>query len=168
MALFKRSKNNVPDMPRELQSYYQSETRQKSWVAWLLGLATLAITVLLALALFFGGRWIYRKIRHQDRPNTSQVQNESEQSQDGSESSESQEQTTGTSSTTNGSTIQPATPNTSSTNTSTSSSATTAPSTTTQTSSTALPNTGPADTLAIFLAVTVLAYAAHRRYSSAR
>jgi len=36
-------------------------------VAWLLALATLVTTVLLATGLFFGGRWAYRKVVKQDK-----------------------------------------------------------------------------------------------------
>lgn len=58
---FKRQSNqNQSDVPKEVQQYYQSERRERTGIAWLLALATLAVTVVLALVLFFGGRWLYR------------------------------------------------------------------------------------------------------------
>lgn len=49
------------EVPAEIQEYYESERKERSGMAWLLALATLAATVLLALGLFFGGRLAYRK-----------------------------------------------------------------------------------------------------------
>ena len=58
----RRKKQDQSSVPSEIQDYYQSERRERVGVAWLLALATLAITVILALILFFGGRWIYRTV----------------------------------------------------------------------------------------------------------
>ena len=76
MALFSRKKKvETVDMPPELQNYYQAEYREKTWKAWVLGLATLIITILLALALFFGARWIYRELTDKDEaPTTTTTQ----------------------------------------------------------------------------------------------
>lgn len=49
------------EVPAEIQEYYESERKERGGMAWLLALATLAATVLLALGLFFGGRFVYRK-----------------------------------------------------------------------------------------------------------
>lgn len=58
---FKRkNKQNQTEVPQEVQEYYQSERRERTGIAWLLALATLAVTVVLAIILFFGGRWLYR------------------------------------------------------------------------------------------------------------
>jgi len=147
MALFRRkAKIEAPDMPPELQTYYQAEKREKSWMAWALGLATLVVTILLALALFFGGRWIYRKVRNEPaKVTTVQTDNEAKE-------------------TPKATTPEPAAPSTPTTpsNTGTSSTSTNTPRAATPGSSD-LPNTGPADTLAIFVAVSVLAYFVHRR-----
>lgn len=72
MALFRRKTQDTDVVPAEIQDYYQSEKRERTGVAWLLALVTLVITVLLALALFFGGRWLYRKVVTNDKPNTGQ------------------------------------------------------------------------------------------------
>jgi hypothetical protein len=60
---FNRRKNDAKqDVPPEVQDYYQAEKRERTGVAWLLGLATVIITVVLAFALFFGGRWLWRTL----------------------------------------------------------------------------------------------------------
>lgn len=147
MALFnRRNRVDAPEVTPELDSYYKAESREKTWMAWLLGLGTLVVTILLALALFFGGRWVYRKVRNEPAKVTT-VQTES-----GLEdlSKGSAPNTSETSPTDN-------------TNTGTSGTSPTAPSNGASSRSTDLPNTGPTDTLAIFVAVSVLAYVAHRR-----
>jgi cytoskeletal protein RodZ len=55
-------------LPSEVQDYYQAEKREKQSLAWLLALGTLVVTVALALGVFFGGRWVYRKIAN--KPST--------------------------------------------------------------------------------------------------
>lgn len=62
---FKR-KNNDSAVPAEIQNYYQTEPRTRSGVAWLLALGTLVITLVVALGLFFGGRFVYRKIANKN------------------------------------------------------------------------------------------------------
>lgn len=66
MALGNRNQNNIDSVPQEVQEYYQSERRERSGVAWLLALGTLVITLLLAVGLFFGGRWLWQKISNDD------------------------------------------------------------------------------------------------------
>lgn len=64
MAIFRRNKSaNSPAVPEEVNEYYQAEKRDRTWMAWLLALLSLAVTTLLIMGLFFGGRWVYRKIR---------------------------------------------------------------------------------------------------------
>lgn len=58
---FNRRKNQS-SVPDEIQEYYQSERRERTGIAWLLALGTLIVTVILAVILFFGGRWIYRTV----------------------------------------------------------------------------------------------------------
>lgn len=55
-------------LPVEVQQFSQSERRERMGMAWMIGLVSLVITIVLFLALFFGGRWVYRKITH--KPNT--------------------------------------------------------------------------------------------------
>lgn len=163
MALFRRNKTDQTGMPPEVQDYYQAENRQRAGVAWILAFGTLLVTVLIVLGLFFGGRWAFRKIKNNDKPTPALVENETSNS--------------------DSSATAPATPNSSSTSSTSGSNATpttNAPAnpptsgtaitpTPAQTPSTAaLPNTGPGDTLAVFVAVSVLAYILHRRFSAVR
>ncbi len=53
-------------VPAEVEEYYQSTRRERRGVAWLLGLATLLLTLAIAAALFFGGRWLYRTLTNND------------------------------------------------------------------------------------------------------
>jgi cytoskeletal protein RodZ len=55
-------------LPEEVKEYYESGRKQQTGMAWLLAFGTLVVTVVLALLLFFGGRWIYQKITNNDQP----------------------------------------------------------------------------------------------------
>ena len=64
-------------VPEEVEQYYQATRKERIGVAWLLAAVTLLITVLIAALLFFGGRWVYRKITSNDsspQPETVQQQ----------------------------------------------------------------------------------------------
>ncbi len=56
MGLFNRTKKADTD----INDYYASERRRRVGMAWLLGLLTLVVTLVLALAIYYGGRWTYR------------------------------------------------------------------------------------------------------------
>lgn len=53
-------------LPEEVQEYYESGRRQQTGKAWLLAFGTLIVTVVLAIALFFGGRWVYQQFANDD------------------------------------------------------------------------------------------------------
>lgn len=55
---------NVPD---EVREYYESGNK-RTGMAWLLAFATLVVTILLAMILFFGGRWVFRQFTDNDQP----------------------------------------------------------------------------------------------------
>jgi hypothetical protein len=57
----KKSKKPTKDVPEEVQEYYQSERRERVGIAWLLALATLLTTIVLAVGIYFGGRWAWRE-----------------------------------------------------------------------------------------------------------
>lgn len=63
---FNRKKKQDSTLPPDVQEYYDAGQKQRTGVAWLLALATLVVTVILAMALFFGGRWIYQKLSGND------------------------------------------------------------------------------------------------------
>lgn len=148
-----RRKQNQASVPLEVQEYYQTERRERTGVAWLLAIGTLIVTVLLALVLFYGGRWAYRAITNDN--DTATEGNNAAQVDDSA----------ATTSTPSGSSNEPANTGTSSTNTDQTSSQNTAnaPTSTatdsaavagtstapTTTNASDLPNTGPGDVIAI-------------------
>lgn len=149
MSLFKRKQDTdrlAPSMPPELTEYYQAEKRQQAAVTWLLGFATLAITVAIAFGLFLSARWIVQKVRKQPAktPDTTQ--------QVGENNPGSSTQAPAVVPTAQAPATTPAQPGTSSTTPTTMN--TSGP----QVSSTVttLPNTGPAETLAVFFVATAV------------
>ena len=70
---FSRNKSD-DSVPQEVQEYYQAERRERAGVAWLLAIVTLVVTLALAVALFFGGRWVYRALFDNNDDETSQVE----------------------------------------------------------------------------------------------
>lgn len=75
------------NVPHEIQEYYQSEKRERVGIAWMLALATLVVTVLLALGIFYGGRWAYRALFDDNDKNTpaEQEQRQSDEASGGSD-----------------------------------------------------------------------------------
>lgn len=59
MKLFNRKDKSASE---EIQDYYAGQQRERKGITWLLGLATLVVTLLLAFGIFYGGRWAYRAI----------------------------------------------------------------------------------------------------------
>ena len=155
MNLFKRKQNTTgeaPAMPPELNDYYQAEKRQQTVVTWLLGFATLAVTVAIAFGLFLSARWIVQKVRN--TPAKTPVT-----SQEVGVNKDKGQTTTPTPST------NPTTPTESSTGASNTAGQSTQTSTGPKTSSavTSLPNTGPAETLAVFFVATAVGTFAYSR-----
>ena len=165
---FSRKKDEQSDLPKEVQDYYQAEKREKVGVAGLLALGTLLVTILLAIGLFFGGRWVYRTVFDNDDSQQTAQTDESESAEeegqnesDQNESSQNDEQANENEDepapapnqpapSQNQPTPNPATP-------APAPNTTPAPGTNTQgKGGSDLPTTGPEDTLAIFLG-TVLA-----------
>lgn len=78
MALwpFNRNKSeDISNVPEEIQEYYQAEHRERVGLAWLIAFLTLVVTVLVVTGVFFGGRWVYRKLANSDNkkePTTAQ------------------------------------------------------------------------------------------------
>ncbi len=69
MALFRRKQQNSV-LPDEVNQYYQSQRREKTGVVFVLGILALVATLLVGLGVFFGGRYLYQKIRGNDTPKT--------------------------------------------------------------------------------------------------
>lgn len=57
MALFKRKNQTTI---AELEDYYANQRGRRTGMAWFMAFLSLLITVAVILALFFGGRWLYR------------------------------------------------------------------------------------------------------------
>ncbi len=66
MALFNRKKNATV-LP-EVDQYYEGERRDRAWLAWVLALVSIAAVAAIVIALFMGGRWIYRQATDSDEP----------------------------------------------------------------------------------------------------
>lgn len=165
MALFKRNKTTIDNdlaMPQELQEYYAAESRNRGWMAWVLGLTTLFVTVVIALGLFYGGRYTYRKLAKKDnKPQVAQTETHKEGDSSHDETKEEDESETSAPTSDTSTTTGTDAPHTSSTSTST-------PSNTSPTVTgtvTTIPNTGTGNTIAIFVAVSLLGYFAHRRFA---
>ena len=75
MGLFNRKKQSTDS---DINNYYASERRRRVGMAWLLGIITFILTIILAIGFFYGGRWLYRTI-FSNETNTSEQQGESEQ-----------------------------------------------------------------------------------------
>lgn len=148
MSLFRR--NNIKAaVPAEVQEYYQSEKRDKAWLAWLLAIGTLFATIIVVLGLFFGGRWTYRKLANNPKKPTVGVQKAPVSDQANKPS--------------NPSTATTSTP---ATNPPANSSANSTPQNSTPTASTTansnnLPSTGPGDIVAVFFITSVMGYVLH-------
>lgn len=139
MALFKRNKTESV-MPEEVQNFYAAERRQRKGTAWLLAIVTLLVTFLIASALFFGGRWIYRAIfdnDNKDKTSTSQDK--------AAETQKTEENTNTPSSSTSSQPSTSSSSNSSSQSGSNAGSSTNTPSTTTQTTTQTVPATGPTE-----------------------
>jgi len=59
VALFNRSKKQTSVLPDEVSQYYQSQRRERTGVALMLGVVALIITLLIGAALFFGAHNSY-------------------------------------------------------------------------------------------------------------
>lgn len=61
-----RNRPVASNIPQEVEEYYQSAHKQRRGIAGLLTLATLILTLVLAVAIFFGGRWVVNKVLRKD------------------------------------------------------------------------------------------------------
>lgn len=176
MAFWNR-KNDTTGVPQEVQEYYQTAKRERAGVAWLLAIATLIVTVLLALAIFFAGRWLWRTVTNNDDKSATQT-TQTEQRED-DKSSADDRNNTGSARPEQPSNDQDRTSQNDGSETprSESDEPTVLPSdqsdpaegsdnqaTTVPRTGDAIPETGPGNTVAIFVVVTVLGYLAHRKY----
>jgi len=151
----RRKKTDEANVPDEVREYYQSEHRERIGLAWLVAFLTLIFTIAIVVGVFFGGRWMYGKVTNKSSTDTAQKSGQSNQPTP-SPTNQSVQNNPDSSPKKN----QPPTP--------TPSQPTPNPSqstpTTNQPSGQRLTNTGPGDTLAIFVLVTALGTLAHAGY----
>ncbi len=147
MRLFSRRNKVSPqnsNLPPEVKEYYAAGKKQRKGVAWLLAISTLFVTILVVFGAFLGGRWVYRKIANSGKEQTVQTDQTGNDEQ-GAPADTQQDQPEDTPDSTeveDAPAPQPApAPSTSS------------PPTNTQAGT--LPQSGPADTLAVFAVTTV-------------
>jgi len=147
---FNRKKTESTDLPQEVQDYYQSEKRQRAGVAGLLAVGTLIVTVLLALGLFFGGRWAYRTVFDKNDNDTTQTET------NGTDNAPAEEPAPGSSQAPTPSTETPASQPSSSNAPAPASASSSA-----SQSTNSIPDTGPGDVVALFIGTVMVATAAH-------
>lgn len=169
---FKRRDRVDADVPSEIKEYYDAERRERRGIAWLLGIGTLLVTIALAVLLFFGGRWLFRTIFDNDNgeqvaqnepapaPATQTPENNQgdeeikpEQSPSPTPSPSPEPSPAPTPSPTPTPAPTPPPPSTSKTPKST------------KNNGKNIPHTGPRETIAVFVAVTVLATIGHSFYT---
>jgi len=69
MAIWPFNRKKQEDtLPEEAKEFYESGRKERSGMAWLMALGTLIVTVVLALLLFYGGRWVYNRFAGDDEP----------------------------------------------------------------------------------------------------
>jgi len=164
MKLFARKKKSVDSVPEEIREYYESDKKESTGIAWLLALGTLIVTIVLAMMLFFAGRWLYRTVSNRGN-NTGQTTEQAAQDVK-DESSTTTPNTNEAPKTNDNSATNTATPSPQATSTtptpSTTSASTTAMATAGKTKP--LPNTGPGNVLEVFVAVSLLGFLVHRKF----
>lgn len=156
---FNRNKEDKPAVPAELSNYYQAEKQQQNARLWALGFLTLLATIAIVYGLFLGGRWIVGTFQDDDTSNEPSVTQQDSGTAEGnsnnpmsSDFNEDQAGENGSEGNAPGATDdeQEAGEEVGKTSSAT----------------TNLPNTGPAETLAVFMVVTLFAAVAHRLTAS--
>ena len=69
MQLFKRKKSQTT-LPPEVQAFATAERRERMGMAWLVGIVSLVVTILVVTGLFYGGRWVYRSLANRNKKAT--------------------------------------------------------------------------------------------------
>lgn len=80
----KSAEQSTNGVPPEVKEYYETGKRERKSIAWLLAAATLIATIVVVFGAFLGGRWVYRKIANSGKE-VSTTQNEQSEEQDSDE-----------------------------------------------------------------------------------
>lgn len=169
MALLRRKKKVTTNIP-ELQEYYANQRKESTGLAWLLAIGSLIATVALLIGLFWGGRWLYRRINDKKDKTVSTLVSTDSSSQDKTADEADSSSTTESSSSSSSSNSRNSASSTSTTTVapgvspSQSASTNIAAEAATTTAKT-VTDTGAGDTVGLFVVVMVAAYFAHRRYT---
>lgn len=62
MRLFSKNTSNKADTLPEVDEYYHSGEKEHKAIAWLLAFATFFVTLVVFVGIFFGGKWVFKKI----------------------------------------------------------------------------------------------------------
>lgn len=81
MAWFNRKKKSTIVLP-ELEKYYEAERRERTGLAWILALVSVAGVALVLIGVFFGGRWTYRHFKSNKPETVAVVQTDSGETAD--------------------------------------------------------------------------------------
>ncbi len=175
---FNRSNNdkmpNGKPVPKEVQQYYASERRERVGLAWLIAFVSLIITTAVILGLFVGGRWVYHKVHTKStttavksnspaNKNTKpQTNNRTTTKPNSSANSSNQSQSTAKPNNNPSSTTTPSasTPSTTAPSTTASPAAQNQPTASTQ----KITNTGPGQTIGVFLSASLLGAVVYQLY----
>ncbi|MBP7767429.1 hypothetical protein KA068_02825 [Candidatus Saccharibacteria bacterium] len=165
MGLFSRNKATQTTLPAELSEYYQAERRERKGLAWLLTLFTLLVTAALVVALFLGGRWLYRKVRNERTTVTPTASVEQQTDSDsattpvsGSEDQSSSQAEVNTGDNDQGTTDEPNSAVSESTEQATTNPSTQSNNVDSSNSTQALVNTGPSELLPVFVMFMIAGY----------
>ncbi len=65
-----KKKSASSTLPAEMQEYISAEKKERVGLAWLLAFATLVATLVLSVGVFYGGKWVYKAtFKPNDSPN---------------------------------------------------------------------------------------------------
>lgn len=156
---FGRKQREESTLPKEVEDYKASVRKQRVGIAWLLALATIAVTVVLTLVLYFAGRWVWQRFTQSEPTEvpTTQTQPQTvDQTTDSSEQATSDAADSGQAPTTAQPNPEPAQlPGSDEPVQNTPSGA-------------RVPDTGPGDGIALFVVVSLLGMLIHNRISVAK
>lgn len=76
MALFRRKRQDPSVLP-EIDEYYEGERRDRAGVAWLLAIISVVIVAIFIIILFFATRWAFRQISGKNDTNEVSIGNQS-------------------------------------------------------------------------------------------
>lgn len=156
MAFWNRKKSvENSELPEEVREYYASTKRSRFGAPWLLGLATLLLTLAIAVALYFAGKFVWEQFftDEAETPTTTEQTTVSEQSE---QPSQSENNTSDNDNQTQTTSDQPQTLPADN-NDNPEDEVSPSPSREASSQLTSTPETGPGDTVAIFVGTTLVA-----------